>query len=46
MNRITALDKKIVELQKAVQSLKNNRDDLVKELEIVKARTSTTKRTV
>ncbi len=40
MKRSITLDKKILELQKAVQSLKNNRDDLVKELEIVKTRTA------
>jgi len=39
MKRDTKLDKKIVALQKAVASLKENRDDLVKELEIVKSRT-------
>lgn len=33
------LDKKIIALQNAVQSLKDNRDDLLKELEIVKIRT-------
>lgn len=39
MKKNYSLDKKIIELQMAVQSLKNNRDDLVKELEMVKART-------
>lgn len=39
MNRNITLDKKIVALQKAVQSLKENRDDLAKELAMVKART-------
>lgn len=40
MNRSITLDRKILELQKAVQSLKNNRDNLVKELEIIKTRTA------
>lgn len=39
MNRNAMLDKKIIALQKAVQSLKENRDNLVKELETVKDRT-------
>ncbi|MGL1894617.1 MAG: hypothetical protein OCD02_23555 [Spirochaetaceae bacterium] len=39
MNRSLVLDKKIMELQKAVKNLKDNRDDLMKELEYVKVRT-------
>lgn len=40
MNRSQTLDRKILELQKAVEMLKSNRDDLLRELETVKARTA------
>ncbi|MBN2617968.1 MAG: hypothetical protein JXR64_06615 [Spirochaetales bacterium] len=40
MNKSIILDKKIIELQKAVKTLRSNRDKLVKELEIVKERTA------
>lgn len=40
MNRSQILDKKIIELQKAVESLRLNRDELLKELEMVKTRTA------
>ena len=39
MKKNTLLDKKISELEKAVLSLRNNRDSLLKELEDVRART-------
>ena len=38
MEKSYSLDQKIIELQKAVKQLKNNRDYLVKELESIKQR--------
>ncbi len=40
MNKSNVLDKKIVALQMAVESLRNNRNELLKELETVKSRTA------